>query len=227
MKIFGYVLESYGKYVKVKTSDGEYIIKSDKKAPKQGAKIELKDFGSGDYFAKVLAKKPYNFKELPAVKFVQLSEEILEGIEIRAKERFIIAIALVLEEISKRRELDKQFLQKVRSLIKRLFTSTTNKSTDDEKDFEEFQNYVNVLSGKYGLIINEGAIFIDRENMIFEVFLRDNRFYGIIDTSSTGAAVTLYFEKIPENIGDLEKRLKNNFEFVSIKLEAMSDGTYV
>ncbi|WP_448376126.1 hypothetical protein [Fervidobacterium sp.] len=227
MKIFGYVLESYGKYVKVKTSDGEYIIKSDKKVPKQGAKIELKDFGSGDYFAKVLAKKPYNFKELPAVKFVQLSEEILEDIEITAKERFIIAIALVLEEISKRRELDKQFLQKVRGLIKRLVTPATNKSTDDEKDFEEFQNYVNVLSGKYGLIINDGAIFIDRENMIFEVFLRDNRFYGIIDTSSTGSAVTLYFEKIPENIEELEKKLKNNFNFVSIKLEAMSDGTYV
>jgi hypothetical protein len=41
------------------------------------------------------------------------------------------------------------------------------------------------------------------------------------------SSVTLYFEKIPENVTELEKRLRNNFDVVSIKLEAMRDGTYV
>jgi len=38
MRVFGLVPESYGKYVKVRTRDGEVIIKSDKKAPKEGTK---------------------------------------------------------------------------------------------------------------------------------------------------------------------------------------------
>jgi len=227
MKIFGYVLESYGKYVKVKTNDGEYIIKSDKKAPKEGAKIELKDFGSGDYVAKVLAKKPYNFRELPSVRFVQLSEELLADIELLSKERLIIAVALILEEVSKRREIDKFFLKRLRALLNRVISTVPSNSNSGEENLEDFQNYLNVLSGKYGLIINEGAVFLDRENGTFEVFLRNNRIFGVVETNATGSSVTLYFEKIPENVEELEKRLKSNFNVVSIKLEAMSDGTYV
>ena len=234
MKIFGLVVESYGKYVKVKTSDGEYIIKSGKKAPKEGAKIELKDFGIGDYVAKVLAKKPYNFRELPSVRFVQLAEELVEGLDVLSKERLIVAIALFLEEISKRREIDKSILQRLRKALRQSQAVDSaqqsmekKESNDDRQELEDFLNYLNILSGKYGLIINEGIIFLDREAGTFEVFLKNNRIYGVTQQNAMRSSVTLYFEKIPENVTELEKRLRNNFDVVSIKLEAMRDGTYV
>ncbi|AMW33573.1 hypothetical protein [Fervidobacterium islandicum] len=233
MKIFGFVVESYGKYVKVKTSDGEYIIKSEKKAPKEGTKIELKDFGVGDYLAKVLAKKPYNFRDLPSVRFVQLAEELVNDLEFSAKERLIVAIALFLEEVSKRREMDKSMLQKLKMALKKTRSLNVESSDDKTKENEKqqdlagFLNYLNVLSGKYGLIVDEGVVFLDREGGTFEVFLKNNRIYGIIQESTLSSSVTLFFEKVPENILELEKRLKDNFNVVSIKLEAMRDGTYV
>jgi hypothetical protein len=234
VKIFGLVVESYGKYVKVKTSDGEYIIKSGKKAPKEGAKIELKDFGVGDYVAKVLAKKPYNFRELPSVRFVQVAEELVEGLDFSSKERLIVAIALFLEEISKRREIDRSILQRLKRALRKLQTADAaqqsmekKESDSDRQELENFLNYLNILSGKYGLIINEGIVFLDRETGTFEVFLKDNRIYGVTQQNSLSSSVTLYFEKIPENVTELEKRLRNNFNVVSIKLEAMRDGTYV
>lgn len=233
MKIFGFVVESYGKYVKVKTSDGEYIIKSEKKAPKEGTKIELKDFGVGDYLAKVLAKKPYNFRDLPSVRFVQLAEELVNDLEFSAKERLIVAIALFLEEVSKRMEMDKSMLQKLKMALKKTCSLNVESSDDKTKENEKqqdlagFLNYLNVLSGKYGLIVDEGVVFLDREGGTFEVFLKNNRIYGIIQESTLSSSVTLFFEKVPENILELEKRLKDNFNVVSIKLEAMRDGTYV
>ncbi|QAV33631.1 hypothetical protein SAMN04488510_12835 [Fervidobacterium changbaicum] len=233
MKIFGFVVESYGKYVKVKTSDGEYIIKSEKKAPKEGTKIELKDFGVGDYLAKVLAKKPYNFRDLPSVRFVQLAEELVNDLEFSAKERLIVAIALFLEEVSKRMEMDKSMLQKLKMALKKTRSLNVESSDDKTKENEKqqdlagFLNYLNVLSGKYGLIVDEGVVFLDREGGTFEVFLKNNRIYGIIQESTLSSSVTLFFEKVPENILELEKRLKDNFNVVSIKLEAMRDGTYV
>ncbi|MGQ9855765.1 MAG: hypothetical protein ACUVQF_03445 [Fervidobacterium sp.] len=254
MKIFGYVLESYGKYVKVRTQDGEYIIRSDKRPPKEGTKLELKNFGSGDYFAKVVAKKPYEFSELPSVKFVQMAEELIASQSVwdeHMKNRLTIAIGLFLEKISKRREIDKRLLQKfktmfnerlgkvvrssgilrgvdgllssVESEIGNSMTVNEMQKADEADEYAEFEKYLNILSGRYGLIINGGLIFLDRQLGIFEVFLRNNHIFGRVN----GQNVTLYFEKIPAGVEELEKNLKRVFNQVYIKLKGMDDGAYV
>ncbi|MEJ5256973.1 MAG: hypothetical protein WHS64_01840 [Fervidobacterium sp.] len=243
MKIFGYVLESYGKYVKVRTQDGEYIIKSDKRPPKEGTKLELKNFGSGDYFAKVVAKKPYEFNELPSVKFVQMAEELLASQEIwneHVKNRLAIAIGLFLEEVSKRRDIDKKLLTRFKSLLNErigrrsdsgeviggtgiLFPGNHADNSDKADKYAEFEKYLNILSGRYGLIINEGLVFVDRELGTFEVFVVGNHIFAKTD----GQNLTLYFEKIPDGVEQLERRLKRVFRQVHIKLKGMDDGTYV
>jgi len=234
VKIFGLVVESYGKYVKVKTSDGEYIIKSGKKAPKEGAKIELKDFGVGDYVAKVLAKNLTTFGNCLVLDLSRLLKSWSKGLIFRPKSDSLLPIALFLEEISKRREIDRSILQRLKRALRKLQTADAaqqsmekKESDSDRQELENFLNYLNILSGKYGLIINEGIVFLDRETGTFEVFLKDNRIYGVTQQNSLSSSVTLYFEKIPENVTELEKRLRNNFNVVSIKLEAMRDGTYV
>jgi hypothetical protein len=159
---------------------------------------------------------------------------LVEGLDVLSKERLIVAIALFLEEISKRREIDKSILQRLRKALRKSQAvdsaqqSTEKKeSNDDRQELEDFLNYLNILSGKYGLIISEGIVFLDREGGTFEVFLKNNRIYGVTQQNAMRSSVTLYFEKIPENVTVLEKRLRNNFDVVSIKLEAMRDGTYV
>lgn len=221
MKVFGLVLESYGKYVKVKTRDGEVIIKSDKKAPKEGTKIEMKDFGQGDYKAKVLAKRPGKFDALPNVRFIEISERLVDGMSynISNKSRrddLIVDIALFIEELSKRMEISGAFLQR--------FQKYLNGELDGSNEFEEFENYVNLLSGKYGLKrTKNGIVFLNRSHGTFQVFVGEDSISGKID----GDSIVLYFSKMPENAEELEQNLRKSFSFVSFKLEGFVDGTYV
>lgn len=221
MKVFGLVLESYGKYVKVKTRDGEVIIKSDKKAPKEGTKIEIKDFGQGDYKAKVLAKRPGKFDALPNVRFVEISERLVDGMSynISNKSRrddLVVNIALFIEELSKRMEISGAFLQR--------FQKYLNGELDGSTEFEEFENYVNLLSGKYGLKrTKNGIAFLNRSHGTFQVFVGEDSISGKID----GDSIVLYFSKMPENAEELEQNLRKSFSFVSFKLEGFVDGTYV
>lgn len=219
MKLFGLVLESYGRYVKVKTKDGEVIIKSDKKAPKEGTKIEIKDFGQGDYQAKVLAKKPGDFDYLPNVKFVEIGERLVDetlyrGSSKMQKDKIVINIALFVEELSKRMEINNTFLQRFQKYLV------------DEPNGEnnEFENYINLLSGKYGLKkTKEGIAFLNREKGAFRIFIGDDTITGRI----SGNEIAVYFSRMPENAEELEKKLRKYFSVVSFKLEGFVDGAYV
>jgi len=221
MRVFGLVLESYGKYVKVKTKDGEVIIKSDKKAPKEGMKIEIKDFGQGDYKAKVLAKRPGKFDELPNVRFIEISERLVDEMSRNStnkldRDDLVVNIALFIEELSKRIDVNSAFLQK--------FQKYMNGELDGNTELADFENYINLLSGRYGLKKSKNGIaFLNRAHGTFQVFVGDDSILGKID----GDSITLYFSKMPENVEELERNLRRSFSFVSFKLEGFVDGTYV
>ena len=221
MRVFGLVLESYGKYVKVRTRDGEVIIKSDKKAPKEGTKIEMKDFGQGDYKAKVLAKRPGKFDELPNVRFIEISERLVDEMSRNStnkldRDDLVVNIALFIEELSKRIDVNSAFLQK--------FQKYLNGELDGNTELADFENYINLLSGRYGLKKSKNGIaFLDRARGTFQVFVGDDSILGKID----GDSITLYFSKMPENVEELERNLRRSFSFVSFKLEGFVDGTYV
>ncbi|HPT58770.1 MAG TPA: hypothetical protein PLD16_02950 [Fervidobacterium sp.] len=221
MRVFGLVLESYGKYVKVKTKDGEVIIKSDKKAPKEGMKIEIKDFGQGDYKAQVLAKRPGRFDDLPNVRFVEMSEKLVDEMSHTPAEKLkrddlVVNIALFIEELSKRIDVNSAFLQK--------FQKYMNGELDGNTELADFENYINLLSGRYGLKKSKNGIaFLNRAHGTFQVFVGDDSILGKID----GDSITLYFSKMPENAEELERNLRRSFSFVSFKLEGFVDGTYV
>jgi len=221
MRVFGLVLESYGKYVKVKTRDGEVIIKSDKKAPKEGTKIEMKDFGQGDYKAKVLAKRPGKFDELPNVRFIEISERLVDEMSRNStnkldRDDLVVNIALFIEELSKRIDVNSAFLQK--------FQKYMNGELDGNTELADFENYINLLSGRYGLKKSKNGIaFLNRAHGTFQVFVGDDSILGKID----GDSITLYFSKMPENVEELERNLRRSFSFVSFKLEGFVDGTYV
>ncbi len=221
MRVFGLVLESYGKYVKVKTKDGEVIIKSDKKAPKEGMKIEIKDFGQGDYKAQVLAKRPGRFDDLPNVRFVEMSEKLVDEMSHTPAEKLkrddlVVNIALFIEELSKRIDVTGTFLQK--------FQKYLNGELDGNTELADFENYINLLSGRYGLKKSKNGIaFLNRAHGTFQVFVGDDSILGKID----GDSITLYFSKMPENAEELERNLRRSFSFVSFKLEGFVDGTYV
>jgi len=221
MRVFGLVLESYGKYVKVRTRDGEVIIKSDKKAPKEGTKIEMKDFGQGDYKAKVLAKRPGKFDELPNVSFIEISERLVDEMSRNStnkldRDDLVVNIALFIEELSKRIDVNSAFLQK--------FQKYLNGELDGNTELADFENYINLLSGRYGLKKSKNGIaFLDRARGTFQVFVGDDSILGKID----GDSITLYFSKMPENVEELERNLRRSFSFVSFKLEGFVDGTYV
>ncbi|HOP82096.1 MAG TPA: hypothetical protein PL174_02660 [Fervidobacterium sp.] len=221
MRVFGLVLESYGKYVKVKTKDGEVIIKSDKKAPKEGMKIEIKDFGQGDYKAQVLAKRPGRFDDLPNVRFVEMSEKLVDEMSHTPAEKLkrddlVVNIALFIEELSKRIDVNSAFLQK--------FQKYMNGELDGNTELADFENYINLLSGRYGLKKSKNGIaFLNRAHGTFQVFVGDDSILGKID----GDSITLYFSKMPENVEELERNLRRSFSFVSFKLEGFVDGTYV
>lgn len=221
MKTYGLVLETYGRYAKVKTKDGEYIIKSDKKPPKEGTKIEVKDFGKGDYTAKILAKKPSDFIELPKVRFVDMAEKISERLSMKTIKNgnFITtAIALFLEELSNRIDISKELLEKLQKLLNGEELSTEDKKLD---------LFLNLLSGRYSLRNENGSfIFLDRKNSTFHIFTQDNRIFGKIEEGSFSTA-TVYFDKFPENIELLENNLKKHFNLVSIKLASFSESIYV
>lgn len=218
MRTYGLVLESYGKYVKIKTKDGEYIIKSEKKAPKEGTKIEVKDFGKGDYLAKVVAKRPGEFEQLPAVKFVAISDKLVEKMNYKHSNLISVALALFLEELSKRIDINKALIMKLQKLL-------NGENLDDED--RKYEQYLNLLSGRYGLKSEKGKIaFMDRKNSTFHIFLQDNKIFGKIEEGVVNSA-TIYFEKIPENVQELEENLKKNFQLVAIKLLSFSEGTYV
>jgi len=218
MRAYGLVLESYGKYVKVRTKDGEFIVRSDKKPPKEGTKIEVKDFGKGDYLAKVVAKKPGEFEELPNVKFVEISERITSGLKFKHMNTISVAVALFLEEISKRIEISNPFILRIQKLL-------SGKDLDDED--RKFERYLNVLSGRYGLKSDSGTIiFMDRKTSTFHVFLEANKIFGKVEDGIQNSVV-LYFEKFPENVQYLEESLRKHFQIVSIKLEGFSEGAYV
>ncbi len=221
MRVFGLVLESYGKYVKVKTKDGEVIIKSDKKAPKEGMKIEIKDFGQGDYKAQVLAKRPGRFDDLPNVRFVEMSEKLVDEMSRNStnkldRDDLVVNIALFIEELSKRIDVNSAFLQK--------FQKYMNGELDGNTELADFENYINLLSGRYGLKKSKNGIaFLNRAHGTFQVFVGDDSILGKID----GDSITLYFSKMPENVEELERNLRRSFSFVSFKLEGFVDGTYV
>ncbi|HOK33376.1 MAG TPA: hypothetical protein PLM21_03040 [Fervidobacterium sp.] len=221
MRVFGLVLESYGKYVKVRTRDGEVIIKSDKKAPKEGTKIEMKDFGQGDYKAKVLAKRPGKFDELPNVRFIEISERLVDEMSRNStnkldRDDLVVNIALFIEELSKRIDVNSAFLQK--------FQKYMNGELDGNTELADFENYINLLSGRYGLKKSKNGIaFLNRAHGTFQVFVGDDSILGKID----GDSITLYFSKMPENVEELERNLRRSFSFVSFKLEGFVDGTYV
>ncbi|HCL98419.1 MAG TPA: hypothetical protein DHW87_01455 [Fervidobacterium sp.] len=221
MRVFGLVLESYGKYVKVRTRDGEVIIKSDKKAPKEGTKIEMKDFGQGDYKAKVLAKRPGKFDELPNVRFIEISERLVDEMSRNStnkldRDDLVVNIALFIEELSKRIDVNSAFLQK--------FQKYMNGEFDGNTELADFENYINLLSGRYGLKKSKNGIaFLNRAHGTFQVFVGDDSILGKID----GDSITLYFSKMPENVEELERNLRRSFSFVSFKLEGFVDGTYV
>ncbi|MBP7303261.1 MAG: hypothetical protein ABFC87_06085 [Fervidobacterium sp.] len=221
MRVFGLVLESYGKYVKVRTRDGEVIIKSDKKALKEGTKIEMKDFGQGDYKAKVLAKRPGKFDELPNVRFIEISERLVDEMSRNStnkldRDDLVVNIALFIEELSKRIDVNSAFLQK--------FQKYMNGELDGNTELADFENYINLLSGRYGLKKSKNGIaFLNRAHGTFQVFVGDDSILGKID----GDSITLYFSKMPENVEELERNLRRSFSFVSFKLEGFVDGTYV
>jgi len=221
MRVFGLVLESYGKYVKVRTRDGEVIIKSDKKALKEGTKIEMKDFGQGDYKAKVLAKRPGKFDELPNVRFIEISERLVDEMSRNStnkldRDDLVVNIALFIEELSKRIDVNSAFLQK--------FQKYLNGELDGNTELADFENYINLLSGRYGLKKSKNGIaFLNRAHGTFQVFVGDDSILGKID----GDSITLYFSKMPENVEELERNLRRSFSFVSFKLEGFVDGTYV
>jgi len=221
MRVFGLVLESYGKFVKVRTRDGEVIIKSDNKALKEGTKIEMKDFGQGDYKAKVLAKRPGKFDELPNVRFIEISERLVDEMSRNStnkldRDDLVVNIALFIEELSKRIDVNSAFLQK--------FQKYMNGELDGNTELADFENYINLLSGRYGLKKSKNGIaFLNRAHGTFQVFVGDDSILGKID----GDSITLYFSKMPENVEELERNLRRSFSFVSFKLEGFVDGTYV
>lgn len=213
MKVIGLVLESYGKYMKVRTRDGEIIVKSDKRPPKEGSKIELKDFGYGDLRATIVAKKDDTIDHLPSLKLMELSEKVAKSLseDFRAWSKEIaVRIALVLEEVSKRVDIDTEFLKWMGGY----FVSHD----------ECFEHYLNMISGGYGLLSRDGIfVFINRRNGRFEVFTKDNKIKGIV----TDEIVTLYFKKMPGGVEELENNLKKHFGLVNIKLESLDGGVYV
>lgn len=237
MITYGLVIETYGKYVKVRTTDGEFIIKSDKSPPKKGTKIEVKDFGKGDYTARVVAKRPGEFAELPNVKFVDLAEKILERLFaatsnntetlknpqfylVTSKDKNFVttAIALFIEELSKRVDISNVILEKIQKIL-------IDDDTSQEKKKNEY--LLNLLSGRYGLKHENGNFtFLDRKNSTFHILTSDNRIIGKIEEGIESLAL-IYFEKIPENIQLLESNLKKYFQVVSIKLINLSEGAYV
>uniref|UniRef100_A0A7C5VL38 Uncharacterized protein n=1 Tax=Fervidobacterium thailandense TaxID=1008305 RepID=A0A7C5VL38_9BACT len=213
MKIIGLILESYGKYMKVRTPDSEIIVKSDRKPPKEGSKIEIKDFGYGDLKATIIVKRDDMVDHLPDLRLLEVSEKLSRLIPGQLQEwsKDITArIALVLEEVSKKTDIDREFLKNFESYL----------ANSDE--FFEF--YLNILSGGYGLLYRNGIfVFLNRKNSRFEVFTKDNKIKGLV----TEKAVTLYFQRIPADVRELELNLKRHFGFVNIKLESLDGGVYV
>jgi hypothetical protein len=215
--VYGTIVESYGKYVKIKVKDGEFVIRSDKKAPKEGTKIEIKDFGKGDYLAKVLAKKPGEFEELPSVRFIDISEKLLSGVNVKHLDTLSVALALFLEELAKRIDLTHLLMLKLQNIL----------SGDSSEEEGKFLIYLNLLSGRYGLKSEKNTVvFMDRKLKTFLVFLEDNKIFGKV-TEGIQDSVILYFEKVPDNAKLLEESLKRYFQVVLIKLESFSEGAYV
>jgi len=95
---------------------------------------------------------------------------------------------------------------------------------DGNTELADFENYINLLSGRYGLKKSKNGIaFLNRAHGTFQVFVGDDSILGKID----GDSITLYFSKMPENVEELERNLRRSFSFVSFKLEGFVDGTYV
>lgn len=213
MKIIGLILESYGKYMKLRTPDGEIIVKSDRKPPKEGTKIELKDFGYGDLKATIIAKKDDTVDHLPDLRLIAVSEKLSRFIPEQLQEwskDITVRIALVLEEVSKKTDMNREF-----------FKNFENYLANSDGVFEF---YLNILSGAYGLLYRSGIfVFLNRKNGRFEVFTKDNKIKGHV----TEKAVTLYFQRIPADVRELELNLKKHFGVVNIKLESLDGGVYV
>ncbi len=204
MKIYGYVMETYGKFVKVRTKDGEVVIKSEKaNSLKDKKTIEIKNSGYGDLKAKIVAGPS---QELPSLKSLQLVDQYFGEVD------FATQLANFLDELSKRIIVDSEFLKKLRDYIYK------------EKD-EEFEYVLKLLSGRYGLLSNGNlVIFLDKILGTFEIFGEDTtgKITGLVKESE----VVVYFEKIPQKVDELYQKLKQYFGSVVIKKEGYENGFY-
>ncbi len=204
MKIYGYVVETYGKFVKVRTKEGEVVIKSDKaNSLKDKKTIEIKNSGYADLQAKIVAGPS---EELPSLKSLQTVEQYFGEVD------FATQLAKFLDEIGRRINIDAEFLKKLKEYV--------HKGKD-----EEFEYVLKLLSGKYGLLSNgELIIFLDKTLGTFEVYGESStgKITGVVKENE----VVLYFEKIPQKVDELYEKMKQYFGNVVIKKEGYEDGFY-
>ncbi len=205
MKIYGYVVETYGKFVKVRTKEGEVVIKSDKaNSLKDKKTIEIKNSGYADLQAKIVAGPS---EELPSLKSLQMVEQYFGEVD------FATRLARFLDEIGRRINIDAEFLKMLKEYVYK-----------KEKD-EEFEYVLKLLSGRYGLLSNgELIIFLDKTLGTFEVYGESSigKIKGVVKETE----VVLYFEKIPQKVDELYEKMKQYFGNVVIKKEGYEDGFY-
>lgn len=215
MKIIGLVVEAYGRYVKVRTKEGDIIIKTEKRTPKEGTHIELKDRGVGDYSARVLAKLEPELTELPSLRTLATAERLLRNLDqdflVENGREVQVRLALWLDEISKRTSLTADLLQQIEDYL-------------NGKSAQELEGTLNLLSGKYGFLARHGVfVFLFRPASRFELFSKGLRIKGLV----TDRSVTLQFSRMPSGVDELERELKRSFEIVNFKLAGMEGGFYV
>ncbi|MBZ4650331.1 hypothetical protein [Thermosipho sp. (in: thermotogales)] len=203
--MYGIVSDLYRNIVRLKTNNGDIVIKSNKKMPK-GLKVEIKNIGQGDYKGKILMGPS---KVLPSLDAIYYSSMITEDRSLVEK------LSFLFEELSKRVKIDRSFLEKFKKYFE---------AGEVDEDNKVFGNYVNLLSGRYGFrSFGMIKIFVDRKAEEFVLYFKDNVIKGKVE----GNDIILSTDKIIENIEELKERLKKYFLNVYIKYENFEGGIYV
>ncbi|ABR31391.1 hypothetical protein SU69_07850 [Thermosipho melanesiensis] len=199
--MYGVVSDTYKNLVKLKTKNGEVIVKSNKKIPK-GLRVEVKNIGEGDYKGKLVAGPKGS---LPPLRYVFLATKITED------EVYIERISKLFIELEKRIKLDKEFLSRFREYF-------------ENGEDKEFEKYINILSGQVGFrVFGDIKVFYDRLLQKFEIFYEK----GVIEGYISDDEITLKTSTIIENVEDLKKRLEKYFKYVFVKFEGFEGGIYV
>ncbi|QTA37886.1 hypothetical protein JYK00_09235 [Thermosipho ferrireducens] len=203
--MYAIVTETFGKFMKLKTKNGEIVIRSKKSVPKEGISVELKSSGNADFFGKIIAGPS---KKLPSLKFLVFAEKISK------KKQHIVSIAFFLEELKERLKINNEIINIIKKYVE---------IGEVNEEMKTIGSYLNALSGKFGLRSYQNSlVFTNRETGEFEIYTEDNTIKGVV----RGNSIEIILKKIPEDIELLKTSLEKHFTFVSIKKEGMENGIY-